>query len=181
LARFIKYESCATVARTSVAASASRNATHSSSAQTRSAHRLAIFVKICITVAPIAFARGGASRVPPAVEMCAPSKSGTECSLVVRLLVLAAVSRLPGPLPLRVLFFGGRGQSGIVLFLATAQHLAAPRAVQRDLIVVFAQKVVATTARALAFERLMAADDAVTVLDFVRAKSRAHGAAFGDE
>ena len=45
----------------------------SSSGHTRSAHRFAIFVKICIADAPIALPRGGASWVPPAIETCAPS------------------------------------------------------------------------------------------------------------
>src|SRR5687768_3778701 len=64
------------VTDTLLSASAARNATHSSSSQTRSAHRLAIFEKICIAVAPIALARGGALGVPPALETCAPSAKG---------------------------------------------------------------------------------------------------------
>ena len=47
----------------------------SSSAQTRSAQRLAIFVKICMAVALMALARTGALWVPPAIEMWAPSRS----------------------------------------------------------------------------------------------------------
>src|SRR5205823_880297 len=85
LAKFIRYESWAAVARTGVSVSAARKAMHSSSAQARSAQRLAIFVKICMAVAPIALARGGASRVPPAIETCAPSKPPFAVRLVTRL------------------------------------------------------------------------------------------------
>ena len=74
LARLIRYESCAIVARTRVSLSAARNVVHSSVSQRRSSQRFAIFVKICIADAPIARARGGASCVPPAIETCAPSR-----------------------------------------------------------------------------------------------------------
>jgi hypothetical protein len=50
---------------------------HSSVSQARSAHRFAIFVKICIADAPIARARGGASCVPPAIETCAPRRTSS--------------------------------------------------------------------------------------------------------
>jgi hypothetical protein len=63
------------VTRTSVSASAARKAMHSSSRHARSAQRLAILEKICMAVAPIAFARAGAAGVPPAVETWAPSNN----------------------------------------------------------------------------------------------------------
>ena len=56
----MRYESCAIVARMRVSSSAARKVRHSSSGHTRSAHRFAIFVKICIADAPIALPRGGA-------------------------------------------------------------------------------------------------------------------------
>src|SRR3954470_25061046 len=56
------------------------NAVHSASSQTRSAHRFAIFVNICIAVALMAFARVGALLVPPAIEMCAPSGAPNDSS-----------------------------------------------------------------------------------------------------
>src|SRR5665213_341652 len=66
------------MARTKVSAMPSRKATHSSGSHSRSRHWFAIFVNICMAVAPIALARPGAAGTPPAVEMCAPrSRSST--------------------------------------------------------------------------------------------------------
>src|SRR5678815_3189799 len=65
------------VSRTRVSSSADRNALRSSASHPRSAHRLAILVKICIAVAPIARARGGALCVPPAIETWAPRSTSS--------------------------------------------------------------------------------------------------------
>src|SRR5688500_7349946 len=62
---------------TFVSARAALKATHSSSSQTRSAQRLAILEKICMAVAPIALALGGALGVPPALDTWAPSGKGS--------------------------------------------------------------------------------------------------------
>ena len=61
------------VARTCVIASAVAKTSALVGLAMRSAQRFAIFVKICIAVAPMALARGGASCVPPAIDTCAPS------------------------------------------------------------------------------------------------------------
>ena len=167
-----------------VSANAARKALHSSSAQARSAHRLAIFVKICIAVAPIALARGGASRVPPAIETCAPSKSDVAAAdfrwadsrrAVERALFAAGgglgdLRRCLGRRPSRC------SRSAIVFFLPSAQDLAAAWAVQRHLVVIIAQIIVPAAAGAFALERLMAAHDTIPVVHLVAAKARADGA-----
>src|SRR5471030_2767770 len=56
---------------------AARNAKHSSCSHARSAQRFAIFVKICIAVAPIARPRAGAACVPPAIDTWAPSNTSS--------------------------------------------------------------------------------------------------------
>src|ERR1041385_1076279 len=65
------------VCRTRVVSSADRNALRSSGSHPRSAQRFAILVNICMAVAPIARARGGAWCVPPAIDTCAPRSTSS--------------------------------------------------------------------------------------------------------
>ena len=75
-------------------------------------------------------------------------------------------------------FFGGR--LAIELFLPATKDLAAPRAVQRYVIIVVAEVIVAPATRTLSLECFVATNDAVPILDLVAAKSRANGAALRD-
>src|SRR3954447_22099042 len=146
----MRYESWAIVARMRVSSSAARNALRSSSSHNRSAHRLAIFVKICIDDAPIAFPRGGDWCVPPAIDMCAPSSTASSH--------MGAIHA--GSLALS--FFGlnaGRLVSFLLeIFRLAMKRLPAPRAVNwphfGECIVIVA------SARARGLQRIMSADDA---------------------
>lgn len=51
---------------------------------------------------------------------------------------------------------------------------------KRYVVIIVAQVVITTAARALSLEGVMAAHDAVPIVDLVAAKSRAHGAPLGD-
>ena len=195
LARLIRYESCATVARTRVLASASVNAVHSSPSQTRSAHRFAIFVKICITVAPIARARGGASRVPPAIETCAPRSTSSSHTGAIQLgsFALSVFGLNAGRFFATAAFdsdFSTAAFSGAVFFFAVdfdlrfelgrlaMKCLPAAWAVNRARLNECEVELAPT--RALAVERVVAADDAVSVVRVIRAKAAAHGAPLRD-
>src|SRR5205085_3493491 len=80
-----------------------------------------------------------------------------------------------------VLRFGGWRRSGIVLLLPSAQDFPAAGAVQCGVVVFGAEIIVATSAGAFPLERLMAADDAVPVVDLVAAEARADRTALGDD
>src|ERR1051326_6986175 len=197
------------VCRTRVVSSADRNALRSSGSPPRSAQRFAILVNICMAVAPIARARGGAWCVPPAIDTCAPRSTSSSHvgarqwgSFALSVLALnagflrdafrsgGATFLVAGFVTLALRFFDAVFAIVFALrdFRAPARLLVLRRLAMECLsaarTVDWARLVECVgevaTAAALRLERLVATDDAIAVVRVVGTEPTADGAVLGD-